>query len=131
MPELGEIVWFLRRSGRGGQTSKGVLLVGPPGTGKTFVVQAIAGEAKVPVIVQSASALTDPNQRQSGPQKLRDLFDEARQLSPCILFIDEIDTLGVGRPHVIGHTMGKDELLESIENPGEACKGNTSSIALL
>ena len=119
LPELGEIVWFLRSSGRGGQTPKGILLVGPPGTGKTFVVQAIAGEAKVPIIVQSATALTDPNQRQSGPQKLRDLFDEARQLSPCILFIDEIDTLGVSRPHVIGHTMGKDELIESIENPGQ------------
>ena len=115
LPELGEIVWFLRSSGRGGQTPKGILLVGPPGTGKTFVVQAIAGEAKVPVVVQSASALTDPNQKKSGSQKLRDLFDQARQLSPCILFIDEIDTLGVSRPNVIGNTMGKDELLESIE----------------
>jgi SpoVK/Ycf46/Vps4 family AAA+-type ATPase/uncharacterized protein with FMN-binding domain len=115
LPELGEIVWFLRSSGRGGQAPKGILLIGPPGTGKTFVVQALAGEAKVPVIVQSASALTDPNQKQSGSQKLRDLFDQARQLSPCILFIDEIDTLGVARPHVIGNTMGKDELLESLE----------------
>ena len=115
LPELGEIVWFLRSSGRGGQAPKGILLVGPPGTGKTFVVQALAGEAKVPVIVQSASALTDPNQKESGSQKLRDLFDQARQLSPCILFIDEIDTLGVARPHVVGNTMGKDELLESLE----------------
>ena len=115
LPELGELVWFLRSSGRGGQTPKGILLVGPAGTGKTFVVQAIAGEAKVPVIVQSASALTDPNQKESGSQRLRDLFDQARQLSPCILFIDEIDTLGVSRPHVLGNTMGKDELLEAIE----------------
>ena len=115
LPELGELVWFLRSSGRGGQAPKGILLVGPAGTGKTFVVQAIAGEAKVPVIVQPASALADPNQKESPSQRLRDLFDQARQLSPCILFIDEIDTLGVSRPHVLGNTMGKDELLESIE----------------
>ena len=126
LPELGEIVWFLRSSGRGGQVPKGILLVGPPGTGKTFVVQAIAGEARVPVIVQSASSLRDPGQKQSGSQKLRDLFDRARQLSPCILFMDEIDTLGVSRPHVIGNTMGADELLESIEGGGSQHKDSTN-----
>ena len=118
LPELGEIVWYLRSSGRGGQIPKGILLVGPPGTGKTFVVQAIAGESKVPVIVESASALTDSAQEQSGSQRLRDLFDKARQLSPCILFIDEIDTLGASRPKMAGtaagNTMGHDDLMESL-----------------
>ena len=118
LPELGEIVWYLRSSGRGGQIPKGILLVGPPGTGKTFVVQAIAGESKVPVIVESASALTDSAQEQSGSQRLRDLFDKARQLSPCILFIDEIDTLGAARPKMAGtaagNTMGHDDLMESL-----------------
>jgi ATP-dependent 26S proteasome regulatory subunit len=118
LPELGEVVWYLRSSGRGGQIPKGILLVGPPGTGKTFVVQAIAGESKVPVIVESASALTDSAQEQSGSQRLRDLFDKARQLSPCILFIDEIDTLGASRPKMAGtaagNTMGHDDLMESL-----------------
>ena len=78
-------------------------------------MQAIAGESKVPVIVQSASALTDSGQKQSGSQRLRNLFDKARELSPCVLFMDEIDTLGVSRPDGIGNTMGPDELVESIE----------------
>ena len=115
LPELGEIVWFLRSSGRGGQIPKGILLVGPPGTGKTLVVQAIGGESKVPVIVQSASALADSSQKQSGSQKLRNLFDKARELAPCVLFMDEIDTLGASRSDVIGNTMGAEELVESIE----------------
>ena len=119
LPELGEIVWFLRSSGRGGQVPKGILLVGPPGTGKTLVVQAIGGESKVPVIVQSASALTDSSQKQSGSQKLRNLFDKARELAPCVLFMDEIDTLGASRPDVIGNTMGAEELVESIETSNQ------------
>lgn len=115
LPQLGEVVWFLRSSGTNGQVPTGLLLVGPPGTGKTFLVQAIAGEAQVPVIVQSASSFNDPTQNKSGTQMLRDLFDKARQIAPCILFIDEIDTMAVARPNITGDPMDRDGLLQSLD----------------
>lgn len=118
LPELSEIVWFLRNYGRdfklGKIVPKGILLIGPPGTGKTLLVQAIAGEAEVPVLVQSGSSLNDLEQEGLGAQRLKNLFDEARQLSPCIIFIDEIDTLGQKRESVIRNPMGTDEIIESI-----------------
>ena len=118
LPELGEIVWFLRNSGRafnvGNILPKGILFVGSPGTGKTLLVQAIAGEAEVPVLIQSGSALVDPEQKEKGAQTLKNLFDQARQISPCIVFIDEIDTLGQSREGVMHNPMGADQLIESI-----------------
>lgn len=118
LPQLSEIVWFLRNSGRSAKYKnsipKGILLVGPPGTGKTLLVQAIAGEAEVPVLVESGSLLTDPQQNGRGIQRLKNLFDEARQLSPCIVFIDEVDTLGEKRQQIIQPVMGNDEIIESI-----------------
>lgn len=117
LSELGEIVWFLRNSGRsfkiGKIIPKGILLIGAPGTGKTLLVQAIAGEAEVPVLVQSGSSLHDPEK--DGEQTLKSLFEQARQLAPCIIFIDEIDALGKKRENIIQNPMGPDEVIELIQ----------------
>ena len=116
LPEIYEVVWFLRNSARDFALSRtlprGILLTGPPGTGKTLLVQAIAGEAQVPVLVLSGSSLIEPGE--SGAVKLEMVFQEARQLSPCIVFIDEIDTLAQKRSGVVQNPMGPDELVESL-----------------
>ena len=130
LPELGEMVWVLRNSGNGcgagapkttfkfgNLLPKGFLFVGPPGTGKTFLVQAIAGEAGVPVLVQSGSSLTGAGENEKGAQPLKNLFEEARQLAPCIVFIDEIDTLGKSRQNVMRNSdaqQGTDDLIQSL-----------------
>ena len=120
LPTLGEMVWFLRSSGRGKQIPKGILLVGPPGTGKTFLVQAVAGEAEVPVVIQSAALLIDPEERESPVERLKNVFEQARKSAPCILFIDEIDTLGASRDGVMRNTMGVDRVIESVITPLQA-----------
>lgn len=116
LPEIYEVVWFLRNSAREFTLSKtvprGILLTGPPGTGKTLLVQALAGEARVPVVVLSGSSLIEPGE--SGALKLEMVFQEARQVAPCIVFIDEIDTLAQKRTGVVQNPMGPDELLESL-----------------
>lgn len=118
LPEIIEIVWFLRNSGREFSMSKtlprGILLTGPPGTGKTLLVQAIAGEAEVPVLALSGSSLLEPGE--SGALKLEILFQEARKTAPCIVFIDEMDTLAEKREQVLQNPMGADEVIESLGN---------------
>ena len=123
LPELGEMVWVLRNSGRsfkvGRVLPKGFLFVGPPGTGKTLLVQAIAGEAEVPVLVQSGSGLTDAGENEKGAQRLKKLFEQARKVAPCIVFIDEIDTLGESRQNVMSNHVGGDDLIQSLHKSNQ------------
>jgi cell division protease FtsH len=98
--ELQEIVAFLKdpeRYGRlGGRVPKGVLLVGPPGTGKTLLARAVAGEASVPFFSINGSEFVEMFVG-VGAARVRDLFEQAREKAPCIIFIDELDALGRAR----------------------------------
>ena len=98
--EVQEIVEFLKQpddfSKLGGRIPKGVLLVGPPGTGKTLLAKAIAGEAKVPFFAMSGSDFEEMFVG-VGASRMRDMFAEAKKRAPCIVFIDEIDTIGMKR----------------------------------
>ncbi|XKM14643.1 ATP-dependent zinc metalloprotease FtsH [Orbaceae bacterium ac157xtp] len=95
--EVTEVVDFLRDPSKyqklGGRIPKGILMVGPPGTGKTLLAKAIAGEANVPFFSMSGSDFVEMFVG-VGASRVRDLFDQARKHSPCIIFIDEIDAVG-------------------------------------
>ena len=112
--ELSELVLFLREQRNLGvaklsfwdkwnkKNSYGVLLTGSPGTGKTFLVRALANEANVPVLILSASTLTANKLNNNKPSwSIRHAFKRAKQLAPCILFIDEIDALGKSRGKIV------------------------------
>jgi ATP-dependent Zn protease len=105
LPELSELVWYLRNKGRNfsitALLSKSVLLVGPPGTGKTLLVQALASEAEVPVVAQSTSMLSSIGQDLTPGDAIRMAFQKARSLAPCILFLDELDSLGLKRDSLL------------------------------
>jgi cell division protease FtsH len=98
--EIMEIVDFLKNPGKytklGGKIPKGVLLVGPPGTGKTLLAKSVAGEANVPFFSISGSDFVEMFVG-VGASRVRDLFNNAKQKSPCIIFIDEIDAIGRAR----------------------------------
>ena len=98
--ELQEVVDFLKNPDRytqiGAKIPKGVLLVGPPGTGKTLLAKAVAGEAGVPFINVSGSEFIEMFVG-VGAARVRDMFEQAKRLSPCILFIDELDAIGKSR----------------------------------
>ena len=95
--ELAEVVEFLKQPKKfielGARIPKGVLLVGPPGTGKTLLGKAVAGEAGVPFFSISGSDFVEMFVG-VGASRVRDLFDQAKKSSPCIVFIDEIDAVG-------------------------------------
>jgi cell division protease FtsH len=105
--ELEEIVEFLRDPSRfsklGGQIPKGALLVGSPGTGKTLLARAIAGEAGVPFFTISGSDFVEMFVG-VGASRVRDMFDQAKKNAPCIVFIDEIDAVGRHRGHGLGNS---------------------------
>jgi cell division protease FtsH len=108
--ELTEIVSFLTEPQRyqdlGGRMPKGILLVGPPGTGKTLLARAVAGEAGVPFFAISGSDFVEMFVGM-GAARVRDLFTQAREKAPCIIFIDELDALGKARG--AGMVSGHDE----------------------
>ncbi|MEQ8835245.1 MAG: AAA family ATPase, partial [Lacipirellulaceae bacterium] len=108
--ELREVVDFLKNPERyhrlGGRIPKGVLLVGPPGTGKTLLAKAVAGEAEVPFYSLSGSDFVEMFVG-VGAARVRDMFGQAEQRSPCIIFIDELDALGKTRGS--GQMGGHDE----------------------
>ena len=108
--ELSEIVDFLRDPGKfhrlGGKIPKGCLLIGPPGTGKTMLAKAIAGEANVPFFSISGSDFVEMFVG-VGASRVRDMFDQGKRNAPCIIFIDEIDA--VGRHRGVGLGGGNDE----------------------
>ena len=108
--EVGELVEFLRDPGKfqklGGKIPRGVLMVGPPGTGKPLLAKAIAGEAKVPFFSISGSDFVEMFVG-VGASRVRDMFEQAKKHAPCIIFIDEIDA--VGRHRGAGLGGGHDE----------------------
>ncbi|MDY2986835.1 MAG: ATP-dependent zinc metalloprotease FtsH [Peptoniphilus sp.] len=103
--ELSEIVDFLKSPKKfvemGARIPKGVLMVGPPGTGKTYLSRAVAGEAKVPFFIMSGSDFVEMFVG-VGASRVRDLFESAKKNAPCIIFIDEIDAVGRRRGAGVG-----------------------------
>ncbi|HEY7533927.1 MAG TPA: ATP-dependent metallopeptidase FtsH/Yme1/Tma family protein, partial [Nitrospiraceae bacterium] len=108
--EVLEIIEFLKDPRKfqklGGRIPKGVLIVGPPGTGKTLLAKAIAGEAGVPFFSISGSDFVEMFVG-VGASRVRDMFEQARKNTPCLIFIDEIDAVGRSRGHGLGG--GNDE----------------------
>ena len=130
---LKEIVEYLHDPQKyreiGASMPKGILLVGPPGTGKTMLAKAVAGEASVPFFSMSGSEFVEMFVGM-GASKVRDLFKQAKEKSPCIVFIDEIDAIGKKRDGQIGGNDEREQTLNQLLTEMDGFEGNNGVIIL-
>ena len=130
---LAEIVDYLHDPKKytdvGASMPKGILLVGPPGTGKTMLAKAVAGEANVPFFSISGSEFVEMFVGM-GASKVRDLFSQAKEKAPCIVFIDEIDAIGKKRDGQFGGNDEREQTLNQLLTEMDGFEGNTGVIIL-
>ncbi|WGH25356.1 MAG: ATP-dependent zinc metalloprotease FtsH [Candidatus Shikimatogenerans bostrichidophilus] len=129
--EIKEVVHYLKNPNKynklGGKIPKGILLVGPPGTGKTMLAKAVAGEAKVPFFYLSGSSFVELYIG-VGSSRVRTLFNKAKEVSPSIIFIDEIDTIGRARStnHISNYNDEKENTLNQLLTEMDGFEENTN-----
>ena len=130
---LQEVVDFLHNPGKytsvGAKLPKGALLVGPPGTGKTLLAKAVAGEAQVPFFSLSGSAFVEMYVG-VGASRVRDLFKQAQQMAPCIIFIDEIDAIGKSRDTQMGGNDEREQTLNQLLAEMDGFESNKGLVLL-
>ena len=130
---LAEIVEYLHNPEKyreiGASMPKGILLVGPPGTGKTMLAKAVAGEANVPFFSMSGSEFVEMFVGM-GASKVRDLFKQAKEKAPCIVFIDEIDAIGKKRDGQLGGNDEREQTLNQLLTEMDGFEGNNGVIIL-
>ena len=130
---LQEVVNYLHDPSKykeiGASMPKGILLVGPPGTGKTMLAKAVAGEANVPFFSMSGSEFVEMFVGM-GASKVRDLFSQAKEKAPCIVFIDEIDAIGKKRDGQLGGNDEREQTLNQLLTEMDGFEGNTGVIIL-
>ena len=130
---LTEIVEYLHDPDKykeiGASMPKGILLVGPPGTGKTMLAKAVAGEANVPFFSMSGSEFVEMFVGM-GASKVRDLFKQAKEKAPCIVFIDEIDAIGKKRDGQVGGNVEREQTLNQLLTEMDGFEGNNGVIIL-
>ncbi len=130
---LQEVVDFLHNPGKytsvGAKLPKGALLVGPPGTGKTLLAKAVAGEANVPFFSLSGSAFVEMYVG-VGASRVRDLFKQAQQMVPCIVFIDEVDAIGKSRDNQMGSNDEREQTLNQLLAEMDGFESNKGLVLL-